>query len=467
MIKALITLFTFIIFSLVASAQDAPKPIVIKLDQTAGIEKNEITSLRRSIIESIILAKKFELSLANFDAKKVDENKIWYEFRADVSRSNNFENDVTFKLIERPSGYLINVVKESALHNTRLQYRVRVMALKLLFGKYVNELTGELLPNPEVIPLDVYIEDKEKKINNKKASINTDKMPIPEFAVGDSELASLNRKLAEIQKANKEAAEQNAQIAKKVRADEIIAPTNLPTINSFSSPDLDLRKGPEMQEKSSPSTYQKSFSYSVGFEKESIESNIVFITNEAVDVEINIDRVYAKVISKHYDTGKNNYFNFSGMLSKNVGKNEYGVTPKVLISGDYFYDLFEQRFMVGVIGELERNGYANLRQRGEGITAISSTMAWIGVGTKYGFTLYDRAFVSSFAFKRTFIANSDIGTNGDSVLIEGSKIQAGIGCKIVGLWGLEINVEKSSFTSVVVSKLENQHFSTSLNLVYN
>ena len=119
------------------------------------------------------------------------------------------------------------------------------------------------------------------------------------------------------------------------------------------------------------------------------------------------------------------------------------------------------------LAEIERNGYANLRDRGEGIKPVSTNLVWVGIGGKFVWEMSNRVVTTTLALKKTFIANSDIGPGGDSVMVEGSKGQFGIKSTVYGNWGLELNVERMNVTSVVASKINNEHTLAAFNVVYN
>jgi hypothetical protein len=135
--------------------------------------------------------------------------------------------------------------------------------------------------------------------------------------------------------------------------------------------------------------------------------------------------------------------------------------------GDYHLDIYEEKIFAGPLAEIERNGYANLRDRGEGIKPVSTNLVWVGIGGKFVWEMSNRVVTTTLALKKTFIANSDIGPGGDSVMVEGSKGQFGIKSTVYGNWGLELNVERMNVTSVVASKINNEHTLAAFNVVYN
>lgn len=468
--KLLYLLHFLFIFNLFAAQDEGPKIITLNFNEVQNLTQEELANLRKSAIEVVLLAKKFELSVSKLNEVKLAENKVWYEFRTKVQSSSDNEFDLEYSLFEMPTNKIINKIKESKVQNSKLQYRGRILSLKLLFGKYVDDSTG-VVSEYKVIPLNEFQEPKEGEFKappEAKEKIKNPDQPASVLDINELELPAFNfppvKKVTNIDEKNDE-----PKIEPPKKSSEgLKGEKNFPvSISNFSSPNINLEKLPYQPDIPKPSLYKTTFSYAVGLEKEAITSNIVFGTNEAVDLEINLDRLMFKFITNHFDNGNGHYFHFGGALSTNVGKNEYGVGSRFMAFGDYHLDIYQEKIFAGPLAEIERNGYANLRDRGEGIKPVSTNLVWVGIGGKFVWEMSTRVITTTLALKKTFIANSDIGPGGDSVMVEGSKGQFGVKSTIYGNWGLELNVERMNVTSVVASKLNNEHTLAAFNVVYN
>lgn len=470
MMKLLYLLHFLFIFNLFAAQDEGPKIITMNFQQVQNLTQEELSNLRKSALEVVLLAKKFELSVSELNKAKLAEGKNWYEFQTKIAKNPENDFEMEYLLLEKPSNNIINRVKESKVQSSKIQYRARILSLKLLFGKYVNDVTGEV-SEYKVIPLNEFQEPLEGELKTPpeaKEKLKNPDQPASVLDINELDLPEFNfppvKKVTEVEDKKEDPKIENPKKSSEGFKSEKSFPVS---ISNFSSPNINLEKLPYQPDLPKPSLYKTTFSYAVGLEKEAITSNIVFGTNEAVDLEINLDRLTFKFMANHFDNGNGHYFHFGGALSTNVGENEYGVGSRFMAFGDYHLDIYEEKVFAGPLAEIERNGYANLRDRGEGIKPVSTNLVWVGIGGKFVWEMSNRVVTTTLALKKTFIANSDIGPGGDSVMVEGSKGQFGIKSTVYGNWGLELNVERMNVTSVVASKINNEHTLAAFNVVYN
>lgn len=467
MMKYLTVLILFTISFLVFSKdENTPKIIVLRQSSLDGLSREEGVNLRRSSLEAILLAKKFELSLADLKKDELGKDKVWYLFQTEVVKTTNSEWNMKYELIEMPSGNIINRVIEKRVLGQQLQYRGRINSLKLIFGKYVNESTGAL-EKEIVIPLDQYVEVNEKKPDEEsnKNELPSD-VPVSVNLILEEEKASpkMDLKEEEVSK-NKENEAEKPKVGKKNLANSSL--NNQVTISNFSSPNIDLAKEPYKPEEIKISNFVRSFSYSLGLEKETIDSSLVFTSNETVNTEISLSRLMLRLSMNSSDDVNGNYIKHHLGLSKTVGDNEYKVGPKLSLGSSYHYELLERRLRFGANAELERSGYANLRSRGEGIQAITSTILYGGVGCQFLFELGKYPSMLSLGFKRSFWGNSDIADGGESAIVDGSKTELSFKSLVYGMWGFNLVAETGTINSAVSTKLDNKHSMMAIYVVYN
>lgn len=466
MMKILLSLI-FLLFSIPSFSknENVPNIIVFKQNKIDGLSKDEEVNLRKSSLEAILLAKKFELSLADLKNEKLGKDKVWYLFLTSINKNTESEWDMRFELVEQPSGNIINRVTEKRVLKQQLQYRARINSLKLIFGKYVNETTGAIEKNI-VIPLDEYVEIKSSG-DEKSSHENELKVENPASVSLDFEPEKLvDMKFQEKDNPEKKEDEVDPPKVQKPRINRTES-NNPVTISNFTSPNINLEKLPYKPEEIKISKYVKSFSYETGVEKETIESSLVFTSSENVNTDISLSRLMLKFALNSSDDVNGNYLKHAFSFSKNIGDNEYKVGPKLTLGSSYHYEILERRLRLGASGELERSGYANLRSRGEGIQAITSTLLYGGVGMQLIFEISNYNSVLSLNFKRSFWGSSDIADGGNSAMIDGSKIELSLKTTVYELWGISFLAASGNVNSAVSTKLNNKHNMMALYVAYN
>lgn len=451
-------LFTLFFILSITQVHGADKMMLLDFDEIQNLELDEVNNIRKSTIEIVAFSKKFNLVLAKVNKKTLAQKHVWYEVKVEIKRVNIFESSMKMSLIEMPSGHLINIVQEPKVTNLKLQYRARMNVLKLLFGKNFNEENGEVI-NDEIIPLDEYINERGVRIEvdkkNKKNIYEPNKL--------EDKAPELDPESEDKDKKNPPPPEEPVPAVVKKGP-----PKKYPvTISKFESPNLNLSKEAikPIVRKSKINKY--SFNYMLGLEKEYIESTNQFVSNEQVELVVNLDRLIVGFGINVAPEDSDGSYGFGLMLSKNVGENEYGVSPKYLLTANYDYDLYNQNIFVGAFAEFERSGYINIRNRGSGIENIDSNLLWMGIGAKLVFNLFGAEVETSAKLMKTFIANSNLGIDKKSVQMDGSKFQITAGSKIYKKIGIEFAYENVDVSSMILSKIETKHSVTTVKLVYN
>ena len=437
----------------------APKIISLETVNITSLSPKDLVALRKNVMEIILFTKKFELSLSNLSKTKKMGERIWYEMDISIKSINDFESEIIYILREKPTDYIVNRVIEKNVQSSKLQYRSRINALKLLFGKNVNDETGEI-SNFELIPLDEYLEGPKKEIHEDPIESSEDSLNNVNPSAKDSkENPKKKNKIEPLESF----LDKNMPLQKerKNRANQV-------AINKFDSPDLNLSKELPSEKETGRIPRILGLEYFLGFEKETIESiNSFKETGEELRLDINLDRIVFNVYGNTYNKENYNNIRYGLGLSKNVGDNIYGVAPKINLNAAYLFNLYDQKWYLGGLVDLEKSGYVSVPIRGEGVQSIDTFYVWSGIESKVNFSTFGLPTHMRLSFKKSFMANASAGSNTKSVDLEGSRIDVAMGWLITKRLGIEFKYEFGNFTANTNVKLENNHNLTALRIFYN
>lgn len=470
--RCIVVILTFI-FSFVTYAQaegeqvqEKPKEekeeIIKKKMMTFDISKlkdmtlNEVSFVRKSIVEAIFAAKIFEVTFGHVD-EKVGKNKVWYEISVAHKKEENGLSHLEFFFKEKPSGQLINYISERNLPRAKVQYRSRVLVYKLMFGRWFNEKTG-VLEKPVVVNMENPSSDNivDDEVPEAQEEVNEENGPDEEYEIKNGKRVK-KKKTSEEKKDDKKETPPKSTEKKKVE------------IQDFDSPNLNLTKNstnPKVQRKPSLNWLSR-FDYSLGYQKETALSDVKLSQSEEVETETSIQRVALKVSSNLRVESWIQHFHYGFVISKVVAEEQYSIPPRLNIFGNFNYDLWSSFLFAGVNMEYDRLGFVNIASRGEGLKAFSSNILWVGFGLRYIDQIKGRIIALEADMKKAMLANSDVSASGDSVPLDGNKLHLQGRVSLYGSWGLGFSYENIALNSVTDSSLDNRHSIFGMYVTYN
>lgn len=439
----------------VSTEEEEPKRKMMALDlkSVKNMNVSEVSFIRKSVLEAIFAAQIFEITLGKID-KRVGKNKVWYEIKVSHQKNEKGLSHLQFHLLERPSNLIINYISEDNLIRAKVQYRSRVLAYKLMFGKWFDEKSGKLI-EPKVVNL-----KKSNKSENGEDEFFED--DIEEEEIEEVPLTPDNKK-RKVKKKSKR---------KKKKVSKVTAPKKKKkkvSIQSFSSPDLDLTKNSNVKKEGEARSleWMSRFDYSFGYQRELALSNVSLADDEELGTETSIQRVVIKASSSMRVKGWVQHFHYGGSFSSVIAEDQYDISPRVNLYGNFNYDLYASYVFLGLNLEFDKLSFVNISSRGEGLKVFNSNIVWVGAGLRYIDQIKGHVISLEADVKKAMIANTNASSNGESVPLDGSKLHLQGRVALYKGWGVGVSYESIALTSVTTQDLDNNHSIVGMYLTYN
>ncbi|GEM_PF-4108171 len=435
--------------------EEAPKRKMMALDlkSVKDMSINEISFIRKSVLEAIFAAQIFEITLGKID-KRVGKNKLWYEIKVSHKKNEKGLSHLQFHLLERPSNMIINYISEDNLIRAKVQYRSRVLAYKLMFGKWFDEKSGKLI-EPKVVNL----KKSNKSENGEEEFLEEDieEEEVEEVPLGPDKKRKPKKK---VRRKKKKRAIKTTTLKKQKKKVKI---------QSFSSPDLDLTKKSRAKKEGEGRNleWMSRFDYSFGYQREVALSNVSLAQNEKLETETSIQRMAIKASSSTRIKGLVQHFHYGGSVSSVVAEDQYDIGPRINLYGNFNYDLYSSYVFAGVNLEYDKLSFVNISSRGQGLSVFSSNTVWVGGGMRYIDQIKGHVVSLEADVKKAMIANTNASSSGESVPLDGSKLHLQGRLALFKGWGVGLSYESIELTSVSSSDLNNNHSIVGMYLTYN
>ncbi|EQC45229.1 hypothetical protein M899_3162 [Bacteriovorax sp. BSW11_IV] len=432
------------------------KMITFDITKLKDMSMNEVSFIRKSIVEAVFAAKIFEITFGHVDSK-IGKNKTWYEISVSHKREDNGLSHIEFYFKEKPSNQLINYISERNLPKAKVQYRSRVLVYKLMFGKWFDEKSGKLI-KPEVINIKNTVSEKETE-NESVNEINSEQEQLQEEESVDDFSES------GIKKSKKDAKEEEKKEDKKVSA----AKKRKVEIQKYDAPNLNLEKAKvEQKVKIEPGLkWMSRFDYAIGYQQEAATSNIAVTKNEFLETETSVERLVLKFSTSFRVEQWIQHFHTGGVISRSMSEEEYKIKPRINLFGNFNYDLWSSSLFIGLNVEYDRLGFITAPERGGGLKSITSNILWTGIGIRYIDSFKNHLVAFEGDIKRALIANADLVDEAESVPLDGNKLHLQGRVSLYQGWGIGLSYEMISLSSVSSLNLDNTHSIYGLYLTYN
>ncbi|MFG1484830.1 hypothetical protein ABMA77_02115 [Halobacteriovorax sp. RZ-1] len=438
-----------------AQEEEITPYMMIKVTQAKGIDRRDLALIRKSAMEIVLGTSSFEILMGD-SAATIYQNTFALDLSTKKNRNNSYVLD--FKILDVQNGKTVTQVFKDNVPRKRFHLEVR----KLLYELFYGDGSSSLRPPKE----DPKKKKAKKKLKNEIVSainslnsprvndtnavsiFSVDESPVVEEIIVAGDVKKINKKKKEKKKAKKK--------EEKVK------------ISNFKSPDLDLRMNakPEKVEASTLTLIPDSF-YAIGYLKETTLASNTLNTSEVVDTRTNLTSVNITYLSNYKVEEWQEYFSVGGSFSNILSENPYGISPRMSAYGAYNKLLIGDSFFASVDAEYESISFANIKDRGTGISGFSNNIFWFGFGFKYISEHFAKKTVIEGFYKKALIGSSDLSTTGDSTPLDGDKYVLDFSVNLYKNFGLGGYVEVVNLASAATSAFDTSHQIFGVRLVYN
>ncbi|WP_146037735.1 hypothetical protein [Halobacteriovorax sp. DA5] len=428
--------------------------MMIRVVQAKGIERQDLSLIRKSAMEIVLGTSSFEILMGD-SAEAIYQNT----FSLDISTKRERENSyvLNFKIQDIQNGKIVTEVSKNNVPRKRFHLEVR----KLLYELFYGDGSSNLRPSKET-PEKKKIKKKLNSdivsaINSQRNSQVVNANAVSIFSVEESAAVEEIIVGADVKKLKNKKLEKK----KKKKEDKV-------KISEFKSPDLDLRMNvkPEKVEPSTLTLVPDSF-YAIGYLKETTLASNTLSTNETVDTRTNLTSINLTYLSNYKVEEWQEYFSIGGAFSNILSENPYGISPRMSVFGAYNKLLIGDSFFASVDAEYERISFANIKDRGAGVSGFANNVFWFGFGFKYISEHFAKKTVIEGFYKKALIGSSDLSTNGDSAPLDGDKYVLDFSVNLYKKFGLGGYVEIVNLASAASSAFDTSHQIFGVRLVYN
>lgn len=432
------------------------KMITFDITKLKDMSMNEVSFIRKSIVEAVFAAKIFEITFGHIDTK-IGKNKTWYEISVSHKKEENGLSHIEFYFKEKPSNQLINYISEKNLPRAKVQYRSRVLVYKLMFGKWFDEKSGKLI-KPEVVNIRDNVSEKNDEVNSVN-EMDSQQEQVQEEESSEESFNGSNKKNKKDKKQEEKKEDKKVSAIKKRNVE----------IQKYDAPNLNLEKAKvEQKIKIQPGLkWMSRFDYAIGYQQESASSNIAVTKNEFLETETSVERLVLKFSTSFRVEQWIQHFHTGGVISRSMSEEEYKIKPRINLFGNFNYDLWSSSLFVGLNIEYDRLGFVTAPERGGGLKSITSNILWTGIGLRYIDSFKNHLVAFEGDIKRALIANADLVSEAESVPLDGNKLHLQGRVSLYEGWGIGLSYEMISLSSVSSLNLDNSHSIYGLYLTYN
>ncbi len=451
--------FTILFIFCVKGFADVRPYMSLKLDGLNDLEQVDKRFLRKSALEIILASNEFEVLLNENSTHSVFEiNNYVLIAKADRNKDRGYRLNYSLRNISAKK--TIASVKRTSIDRKRLQLESRRMLYELFYGENFDLSTNELKVNKLRKEL---IADIEKSQNDSlgpeidtppSESVDTTDNKENEAAV-KTESSKVVKEEDELKVASKK---KKKRKSKKETA----------KISEFKSPNLDLRRNIKREEKkASKLTLIPDSFYAIGYLKETTNANNLVSEGEEVKSLTNLSSINITYLSNIKIEEWDEYFSVGGAFSSILSENPYGIAPRFSLYGSYNKTLFTNTFFGSVDIEYEKISFASISDRGAGLKGFANSTLWAGVGLKYIDEMWGKKVVTQGFYKKALVGSSDLSSDGNSVVIEGTKLTLDMSVNFYKKFGAGLFLEMASFSSTSSKVFNTEHQVAGVRLVYN
>lgn len=418
--KKIITLLYILFLSISSSYAQKYGKIFLNENGIKILNSQEKNYVKKSVYEVVYFTGAFDLIIGEFKNSLSKEESYSIDVKiTSASKDNEFAN-VELKLRELKNNKAINLVKAKNVPRIKLQYTVRKLLFKLFYEENYDEKEDKILKN-EIIPIaDIS--------SNTSVPNNLDKEN--ELSKDDAIRENNSKKKQDsIDSINKKK-EKSKKKRKKIKV----------RISKFESPDIDIsiNKESKLFIPTSFELHNKIY-INIGQSSNTIESSSIIETTTEIS-QFKFD------IGSRFSIGDRKDFYDLGVSGGQIlGENPSGLAPGINFHFAYAQNIYKRYVFVSPTISYETLSFADLSSKGEGIVPWSNSLMW--VGAKGRFHLFDDKLEFYGGYEKSIIGTSDLGRNGASFPIEGTKLSWGLMSKVYKKIGLGANVDIISLSS--------------------
>lgn len=442
---------------LTTNEEEVTPYMMIRVTKARRIGRQDLALIRKSAMETVLGTSSFEILMGDSSAT-VYQNTFFLDLAMEKKRNNSYSIEFQIRDVQK------NKVVTKAFKDNVPRKRFHLEVRKLLYELFYGDGSAELKPDKKVK------EKKDKRLKKQLKnevvsainSLNTpqvdDSNAISIFSVDESPEIEEIIVAADVKKVRKKKEEKKKKKKKETKVE----------ISDFKSPDLDLRMNEKTEKlKSSTLTLIPDSFYAIGYLKESTLASNTLSTSEVVDTKTNLTSINITYLSNIKVEEWQEYFSIGGSFSNILSENPFGITPRMSAYGAYNKLLLGDSFFASIDAEYERISFANIKERGEGISGFSNSIFWFGFGIKYINEHFSKKVVFEGFLKKALIGSSDLSSTGDSTPLDGSKYVLDFSVNLYKNFGLGGYVEIVKLTSAAASSFETSHQVYGVRLVYN
>jgi len=413
-----------------------------------------LTSERKKKL-SLLKKKIVKVDSLPLDIKKIDDFKVELKKRRKISKINPIKNE----------------------ENERSKKRKKKDRIRVPIVTPVILPPGSSLKSPEVSTEDEEAEDQEtpsfiSKSKNKKQDEEIDTPEIKKSDVArtkDEDIltpeeisAKLNKSLSKEILAIEEQLDQeednDIKEAEKVEKENKSKKRSKTVKSNIDA--KDLKKIDELGSLFGVK-FRKSYSVGVGVLVETIEStDIISVTNNFKHFSVNaIGDI--KFIEKNPTELKLNI-----KLTKTFDSGEFNI-PGITHIGFLYLKRYGNSLVRPILGfDYETQTFVNLSYQGEGLQVNQNSLFWYKVGLLIDFKLLSKTIALGGALSKIWIGTTDYIGQGNSLTIDGNKIEAFFSTQIWKETQLTYSIASERMTSPGLRNLVNVHTSSQFSFIY-
>lgn len=437
--------------------------ISVNTNNINSLSRYEVDFIRKSAFEAIFASKVFEISMIE-GGVEFPSGESHFEMILNTKEVAGKKYDIEFKIIEKPSGEIINMVTRKKIPRERVQVVARGMLYKVIFEEYFNE-EENILIEPKISPK---LENKINQRANRRVGKRGENKPVePKERIEGENVQGVTEEAEELKGKPKEEPKAEPEEEKSSRKKRTTR-NNKSLTQKFSAPNIDLRRNAFIRRKEPLKlTLIKRFNYHLAYESEASTASSIVTTEGALNTTTSTQRVAATFIGNFKVDEWEKHFQIGGTFSKLLSENEYGLSPRMSLFANYNLDLFAESVFVCLCLEYETFSFVSLAEQGGGLQAFNNTAVWGGVGLNLYLEFFNIRANIFGSLKKVFVGSSDLTTLDEKTSIDGNKIQLAVRTNLYKNLGLGFAYEQSTFSSLSDSDFDTTHEMVSTILSYD